>query len=47
MQASLSWAITLADRTVVLPGHGASTTIGHERATNPHLRGLVGDGSRA
>ena len=29
-------------RTVVLPGHGGSTTIGHERATNPHLRGLVG-----
>jgi hydroxyacylglutathione hydrolase len=47
MEASLSWAMTLPDRTVVLPGHGGSTTIGHERATNPHLRGLVGDGSRA
>jgi len=42
MQASLSWALTLPDHTVVLPGHGGSTTIGHERATNPHLRGLVG-----
>jgi hydroxyacylglutathione hydrolase len=42
MQASLSWAMTLPDRTVVLPGHGGSTTIGQERATNPHLRGLAG-----
>jgi hydroxyacylglutathione hydrolase len=47
MEASLSWAMTLPDRTVVLPGHGGSTTIGHERATNPHLQGLVGGGSRA
>ena len=27
-----------ADETVVLPGHGPSTTIGRERATNPYLR---------
>lgn len=27
----------LPDKTVVLPGHGASTTIGVEKATNPYL----------
>lgn len=27
--------MTLDDETVVLPGHGPKTTIGHERATNP------------
>jgi glyoxylase-like metal-dependent hydrolase (beta-lactamase superfamily II) len=30
--------LTLPDETVVLPGHGPSTTIGRERATNPYLR---------
>jgi hydroxyacylglutathione hydrolase len=29
--------LTLADETVVLPGHGPSTTIGRERASNPYL----------
>jgi hydroxyacylglutathione hydrolase len=28
----------LPDSTIVHPGHGASTTIGHERDTNPFLR---------
>lgn len=28
------------DETLVFPGHGPSTTIGHERAANPFLRGL-------
>ena len=40
MQASLKWALGLPDEMVVLPGHGRSTTIGRERATNPHLRGI-------
>ncbi len=40
MQKSLAWALTLPDETVVLPGHGRSTTIGRERASNPHLRGI-------
>jgi glyoxylase-like metal-dependent hydrolase (beta-lactamase superfamily II) len=31
------------DDTVVLPGHGPSTTIGRERATNPFLAGLDED----
>jgi hydroxyacylglutathione hydrolase len=29
--------LTLHDDTVVLPGHGGATTIGHERASNPFL----------
>lgn len=29
---------TLPDRTVVLPGHGPRTTIGHERLSNPFVR---------
>jgi glyoxylase-like metal-dependent hydrolase (beta-lactamase superfamily II) len=41
MQASLRDKIlTLDDETVVLPGHGPTTTIGQERATNPFLREL-------
>jgi hydroxyacylglutathione hydrolase len=32
--------LTLPDDTLVLPGHGPSTTIGHERRTNPFLQGL-------
>jgi glyoxylase-like metal-dependent hydrolase (beta-lactamase superfamily II) len=30
--------LTLADETVVIPGHGESTTIGRERARNPFLK---------
>ncbi|TCO49838.1 MBL fold metallo-hydrolase [Actinocrispum wychmicini] len=33
--------LTLEDDTVVLPGHGPTTTIGRERATNPFLAGLA------
>jgi hydroxyacylglutathione hydrolase len=32
--------LVLDDKTVVLPGHGNSTTIGAERRANPFLRGL-------
>jgi hydroxyacylglutathione hydrolase len=33
--------LVLDDDTVVLPGHGASTTIGAERRSNPFLEGLT------
>jgi glyoxylase-like metal-dependent hydrolase (beta-lactamase superfamily II) len=33
--------LTLPDDVVVLPGHGGQTSIGHERAANPFLLGLV------
>ncbi|HEX3907941.1 MAG TPA: MBL fold metallo-hydrolase [Mycobacteriales bacterium] len=33
--------LALPDETVVRPGHGPDTTIGHERATNPFLTDLV------
>ncbi|MCB1182006.1 MBL fold metallo-hydrolase [bacterium] len=31
---------TLPDETVVVSGHGPDTTVGHERTTNPFVRGL-------
>ncbi len=37
---SLARTLTLPDATVVLPGHGGTTTIGDERKTNPFLTGL-------
>lgn len=43
MRASLARTVlSLDDDVLVLPGHGDRTTIGHERATNPFLRGLPG-----
>ena len=33
--------LVLDDETVVLPGHGPRSTIGHERRTNPFLEGLT------
>jgi hydroxyacylglutathione hydrolase len=38
---SLARTLTLPDATVVLPGHGPTTTIGDERKTNPFLTGLT------
>jgi len=32
--------LALPDETIVIPGHGANTTIGRERKLNPFLRGL-------
>ena len=32
--------LPLPDHTVVIPGHGAPTTIGHEKEFNPFLQGL-------
>jgi hydroxyacylglutathione hydrolase len=33
--------LPMADGTLVLPGHGPTTTIGRERETNPYLQGLT------
>jgi hydroxyacylglutathione hydrolase len=33
--------LPMPDDTLVLPGHGPSTTIGRERAANPYLQGLT------
>ncbi len=40
MRASLRAILNQPDNALVLPGHGPATTIGHERASNPFLRGL-------
>jgi hydroxyacylglutathione hydrolase len=46
MSASLRDRILpLADETVVLPGHGPSTTIGRERRSNPYLQNLPPPGA--
>lgn len=45
MQRSLTQVVLpMADETVVLPGHGAPTTIGRERTSNPYLRDAAGPG---
>jgi glyoxylase-like metal-dependent hydrolase (beta-lactamase superfamily II) len=41
MRSLARTVLPLDDDVVVLPGHGPQTTIGHERATNPFLRGLT------
>jgi hydroxyacylglutathione hydrolase len=41
MLRSLARTLTLPDATVVLPGHGPTTTIGDERQTNPFLTGIA------
>jgi glyoxylase-like metal-dependent hydrolase (beta-lactamase superfamily II) len=40
MAASLRRFLTLPDGLPVLPGHGPTTDVGHERASNPFLRDL-------
>ncbi|MGQ0776667.1 MAG: MBL fold metallo-hydrolase [Pseudonocardiales bacterium] len=37
--------LVLDDETVVLPGHGPTTTVGRERASNPFLHGLAAPGT--
>lgn len=39
MGRSLRWFLTLDDDVQVLPGHGPTTTVGAERASNPFLAG--------
>ncbi|WP_113699652.1 MBL fold metallo-hydrolase [Nonomuraea lactucae] len=38
LRSLASKCLPLPDDTVVLPGHGPQTTIGHERAANPYLK---------
>jgi hydroxyacylglutathione hydrolase len=40
LESIVTKLLVLGDDTVVLPGHGESTTIGAERRTNPFLEGL-------
>jgi hydroxyacylglutathione hydrolase len=40
LQTSIRTRIyTLPDETTVFPGHGGATTVGHEKVSNPHVRG--------
>jgi len=41
MEDSLARVCKFEDATVVYPGHGPHTTIGHERATNAFLTGVA------
>lgn len=41
MASMVTKILPLDDATQVLPGHGATTTIGHERATNPFVLELL------
>ncbi|NIZ89823.1 MBL fold metallo-hydrolase [Kineococcus rubinsiae] len=41
VRSLLTRVLPLPDATDVLPGHGPATTIGRERATNPHLLQLA------
>jgi glyoxylase-like metal-dependent hydrolase (beta-lactamase superfamily II) len=41
MESLRSLLLTRDDSAVVLPGHGPTTTIGRERASNPFLQGLA------
>ena len=43
MESLRDKVLTLPDDTVVLPGHGPTTTIGHERGSNPFLLELRPD----
>jgi glyoxylase-like metal-dependent hydrolase (beta-lactamase superfamily II) len=47
MRASLARVVLgSADETIVAPGHGPSTTIGRERASNPYLQGLSAEAAK-
>lgn len=42
MRSIRSQILTLPDETILHPGHGPETTVGHERVTNPFLAPQVG-----
>ena len=37
----LDGILTLPDDTVIIPGHGDSTTIGEEKSSNPYFLNLM------
>ena len=41
LERSLCRLMELPDDTVIYPGHGGRSTIGHEKSTNPFLRGVI------
>lgn len=47
MTSIRSVILTLPDETILYPGHGPETTVGHERATNPFLTPNFGGSSFA
>jgi hydroxyacylglutathione hydrolase len=47
MASIRSQILSLPDETRLYPGHGAETTVGHERATNPFLAPQFGGSSYA
>lgn len=44
-QAAVFRILALPDATVLHPGHGPATTVGEERATNPFIRAMLGEGT--
>ena len=47
MRSIRSQVLTLPDETTLHTGHGADTTVGHERRTNPFVTGVYGGGGFA
>jgi hydroxyacylglutathione hydrolase len=43
LEASIRRIMKLPDETRLLPGHGQPATLGHERATNPFVQGVLRD----
>ena len=43
MQSIRTQLLTLEDEVVIYPGHGPTSTIGHERRTNPFILGEFGE----
>jgi hydroxyacylglutathione hydrolase len=44
-RAAVLRILALPDATVLHPGHGPATTVGEERATNPFIRAMLGEGA--
>jgi glyoxylase-like metal-dependent hydrolase (beta-lactamase superfamily II) len=44
-RAAVLRILALPDATALHPGHGPATTVGEERATNPFIRAMLGEGA--